>query len=81
LGASPRGSLDLVHCAQSLAAMRGRDYVLPDDIKALAPPVLAHRLILRGEGGTGGRRPDRVVSRLLEEIPVPIVTAAPVAVA
>jgi len=56
-GASPRGSLGLMRTGQALAALKGRDYVLPDDIKYLVGPVLAHRLILKEEerlrGGTG----------------------------
>jgi len=49
LGASPRGSLSLMRASQALAALQGRDYVLPDDVKSLAVPVLAHRLILKEE--------------------------------
>lgn len=49
LGASPRGSLALFKAAQALAALRGRDYVLPDDVKELALPALAHRLVVRPE--------------------------------
>ena len=48
LGPSPRALLALMRCAQALAAIRGRDYVIPDDVKELAVPVLAHRIILRG---------------------------------
>ena len=48
LGPSPRALLSLMRCAQALAAVRGRDYVIPDDVKELAVPVLAHRIILRG---------------------------------
>lgn len=72
LGSSPRGSLYLMHAAQAMAAMNGKDFVRPDDVKACAPFVLGHRLIVRGEvraRGTGG--PD-VVRQLLETVPVPI---------
>ena len=48
LGPSPRALLALMRCAQALAAVHGRDYVIPDDVKTLAVPVLAHRVILRG---------------------------------
>ena len=48
LGPSPRALLALMRCAQALAAIRGRSFVIPDDVKALAVPVLAHRIILRG---------------------------------
>ena len=48
LGPSPRALLALMRCCQALAAIRGRDYVIPDDVKELALPVLAHRIVLRG---------------------------------
>ena len=48
LGPSPRALLALMRCCQALAAIRGRDYVIPDDVKELAVPVLAHRIVLRG---------------------------------
>lgn len=71
LGASPRGSLALYHTAQARAAMQGRDYVLPDDIKALAIPTLAHRVIL----GPGARLRDlssqQVVEDILNGLPAP----------
>ena len=51
LGPSPRALLALMHCCQALAAIRGRDYVIPDDVKELAVPVLAHRIIMRSIGG------------------------------
>jgi len=50
LGPSPRALLALMRSCQSLAAIRGRDYVIPDDVKELAVPVLAHRIIMRGTG-------------------------------
>lgn len=71
LGASPRGSLALYRTAQARAAILGRDYVLPDDIKALAVPTLAHRVIL----GPGARLRDlsaqQVVEEILSSVPVP----------
>jgi MoxR-like ATPase len=71
LGASPRGSLALYHTGQARAAMQGRDYVLPDDIKILAVPTLAHRVIL----GAGARLRDlssqQIVEEILNSIPVP----------
>jgi len=71
LGASPRGSLALYRTAQALAAMQGREFVLPDDIKALAVPTLAHRVIL----GPGARLRDltaqQVVEEILNSVPVP----------
>lgn len=74
LGASPRASLALLRAGQSLAAIHGRDYVLPDDIKHLAVPVLAHRLILtEDERLTGGNR-EALVKEITEGTPVPAPT-------
>jgi MoxR-like ATPase len=56
---------------QALAALRGREYVLPDDIKLLALPVLAHRIILKEEERLRGTSQEDVVNRILEQIPVP----------
>ncbi|MBC7236220.1 MAG: MoxR family ATPase [Chloroflexi bacterium] len=67
LGASPRGSLGLYKAAQALAAIRGRDYVLPDDIKHLAPFVLGHRLIIKPESALRGRSAQRILADLLAE--------------
>ncbi len=67
LGASPRGSLGLYKAAQALAAVRGRDYVLPDDVKTLAPSVLSHRLIIKPESALRGRSAQAVLQALLEE--------------
>ena len=71
LGASPRGSLALFRTTQAYALMRGRDYVLPDDIKTLATSVLAHRLIIRLTGGSQDRSGQAVVGELLGTVPVP----------
>jgi MoxR-like ATPase len=70
LGASPRGSLALFKTAQALAAVRGRDFVLPDDVKALAIPALVHRLIVRPESALRGYTPERVLSDLLRTTPL-----------
>jgi MoxR-like ATPase len=70
-GASPRGSLGLMRAAQGLAAVRGREYVLPDDIKYLAFPVLAHRLILKEEERLRGETPERFLKQIIDQIPVP----------
>lgn len=72
LGASLRGSLDLLHCSQVQALLRGRDHVLPDDIKELAEPVLAHRVIVQAEARLRGLDASRVVRDLLGRIPVPL---------
>ncbi len=67
LGASPRGTLALGKAAQALAALRGRDYVLPDDVKSLAAPVLEHRLIVSPESGLRGRTAAWVMGDILRE--------------
>lgn len=72
LGASPRGSLGLVQTAKVLAWIRGRAYVIPDDIKEMAAPVLAHRIILKHEEMLAGLTPHDVVLKILSSIFVPI---------
>lgn len=67
LGASPRGTLALSKAAQALAAIRGRDFVLPDDVKALAVPVLEHRLIVSPESSLRGRTAAWVMSDILRQ--------------
>jgi MoxR-like ATPase len=76
LGASPRASVWLVRCAQSRAIANARDYALPDDVKALAVPVLAHRLVLRRARGASDVGAS-VVRRLLDQVPVPLHVARP----
>jgi MoxR-like ATPase len=72
LGISPRGSLALYHASQALAAIRGRNYVVPDDVKQLAMPVLAHRLILSPDTRLHGRPDREVLSDLIKRVPVPV---------
>jgi MoxR-like ATPase len=72
LGASPRGSLALFKTAQALAVLRGRDFVLPDDVKVLAVPALAHRLIVRPESALRGYTAGRVLEGILESLPLDI---------
>ncbi|MBI2724434.1 MAG: MoxR family ATPase [Chloroflexi bacterium] len=72
LGASPRASLALFRAARALAAVRGRDYVLPDDVQALAVPVLAHRLTLNAQSRLRGRDASGLVSEVLEHVAVPV---------
>ena len=72
LGASPRSMLSLTHGAQARAAMMGRAYVLPDDVKALAPSVLAHRIVPRSRGTVASGTALDVVRELLERVPVPL---------
>ena len=67
LGASPRGALALYKTSQALAALRGRDYVLPDDIKILAPLTLAHRLIVSPQSQLRGRTAETILSDILEQ--------------
>ena len=71
LGASPRGSLGLMRAGQALAALEGRDFLLPDDIKTLVVPVLAHRLILREEERLRGETPEHLLESILSHVPVP----------
>jgi MoxR-like ATPase len=73
LGASPRASLGLMRTGQALAALRGRDFVLPDDIKALAAPVLSHRLLLRPEAQARDSSAEDIVAEILDQVPVPVV--------
>jgi len=72
LGASPRGSLALFKTAQALAALGGRDYVIPDDVKRLALPVLVHRLIVRPQSALRGYTAARVLTDLLQATPLDI---------
>ena len=72
LGASPRGSLALYKTSQALAALRGRDYVLPDDIKSLAPLILIHRLIVRPESQLRGRTTESILDDVLERTPLDV---------
>jgi len=72
LGASPRASLALFHASQALAAIRNRDYVLPDDVKYLAPYVLTHRLLLDPQVRLRGRTAADIVRQIVTEVPVPV---------
>lgn len=71
LGASPRGSLALYRAAQARGLLHNRDYVLPDDIKDLAVPVLAHRIILHTADSSQGISSRNIITQILETIPVP----------
>ena len=70
--ASPRASLALYRVSQALAALRGRAYVLPDDVKHLAPAVLGHRLIPTAQSRLRGRGAPAVVEALLAQLPAPV---------
>jgi MoxR-like ATPase len=78
LGASPRGSLDLMHASQALAGLRGRGFVLPDDVKYLATAVFAHRLMLRPDVRLRRLSGIQIVQEVLKQVPVPV-AAAPAA--
>ena len=72
LGASPRATLSLYQAAQAWAAIRGREYVLPDDVKLLAPHVLTHRLMIAPQAQLRGRRPEEVVAGVVGAVAVPV---------
>src|SRR6266571_3843092 len=72
LGASPRASIMLLRASRAWAASETRDYVIPDDVKALAIPVLAHRLIVTADAAMRGRGAEQVLAELLAEVPVPV---------
>lgn len=72
LGVSPRGALGLCRAAQALAFVRGRDYVIPDDVKELVPVTFHHRIILKPEARLEGATVDRVITNVLQETRVPI---------
>jgi MoxR-like ATPase len=83
LGASPRASLALFRAVRALAAVEGRDYVRPDDVKRLAPATLGHRLVLSSQTQLRGRTADEVLDEILREVAVPVADtpgAAPAAV-
>jgi MoxR-like ATPase len=72
LGASPRAGISLLRVAKAKALADGRDYVLPDDVKAIARPVLAHRLILAPEARSAGLTAEEIVGEAVEQTPVPV---------
>jgi MoxR-like ATPase len=72
LGVSPRGSLALYKASQALAAVRGRDYVIPSDVQYLCPPVLTHRVHISPQIRLRGRTPAQVVTEITEAVPVPV---------
>lgn len=71
VGASPRAGIALLNCSKAVAALRGRDYVIPDDVKELALPVLRHRVLLRPEAEVEGLTSDRVLKSLIDAQVVP----------
>jgi MoxR-like ATPase len=72
LGASPRGALALLRCSQALAAVRGRDFVVPDDVQALVAPALAHRLIPSGQSRLRGKAVSDILREVVDRVPVPV---------
>jgi MoxR-like ATPase len=72
LGASPRASIMLLRAARAYAAADARDFVIPDDVKSLAKPVLSHRVIVTADAVMSGRSVDAVLNELLHEVPVPV---------
>jgi MoxR-like ATPase len=72
LGASPRATLALYQSSQAWAAIHGRDYVLPDDVKLMSPRVLTHRLIMSPQAQLRGREPSMVIEEIVDAVPVPV---------
>jgi len=71
LGASPRAAISLMVVARAMAAMDARDYIIPDDVKAAAPPVLRHRVVLKPEADLEGLTPDLIIADVLRAVEVP----------
>jgi MoxR-like ATPase len=72
LGVSPRGTLALYRASQALAALRGRDYVIPSDVKLLCPPVLTHRIHIGAQTRLRGRTPGQIIGEIAESTPAPV---------
>jgi MoxR-like ATPase len=72
LGASPRATLSLYQASQAWAAIQGRDYVLPDDVKKVAPFVLTHRLMIAPQAQLRGRNMEELISDIVDDVPVPV---------
>ncbi len=70
LGASPRGSINLYRAVQATAALEGRDYAIPDDVKQLAVPILAHRLIVKSQASLREVDPEAIVREVLAQVPI-----------
>jgi MoxR-like ATPase len=73
LGASPRASIDMLKAARAKAYMSGRDYVIPDDVKEIAIPVLSHRLIMSPSSRMEGKSMEEVLNRLLNKVVIPVI--------
>lgn len=72
LGASPRATLSLYQAAQAWAAINARDYVLPDDVKTMAPHIITHRLMISPQAQLRGRQPNELVADIVDSVPVPV---------
>ena len=72
LGASPRASIMLLRASRALAAAEGRDYVVPDDVKLLIHPVMAHRILLSADAAMGGKTPGSLLAEVMASVPVPV---------
>ena len=72
LGVSPRGSLALYRASQALAFVRGREYVIPDDVKELVPLIFAHRMLVKPESRLEGSTVERILTAILSETRVPV---------
>jgi MoxR-like ATPase len=72
LGASPRGTMALYHAGQAWAAIHGRAFVVPDDVKILAPYVLTHRILIQPQVRLRGRKPEDIVAEIVDTVPVPV---------
>jgi MoxR-like ATPase len=70
-GASPRAAVSLLLCSKALAALRGRSFVTPDDVKEISKPVLRHRIVLRSEAEIEGTSPDQALDEVIAGIEVP----------
>ena len=77
VGASPRGGLALVQLARAHAVLRDRDYVIPEDVKAVAVPALAHRITLRPELWVRRISSDDIVAGIVQSVPTPRTTPSP----
>jgi MoxR-like ATPase len=72
LGASPRGSIGLYKAGQALASIQGRDFVLPDDIKKVAEPVLSHRMVIKPSARLHNHTPEQVIKEVLDSVEIPL---------
>ncbi len=72
LGASPRATMALYHTCQAVAAINGRNFVLPDDVKKMAPHVLTHRLMVNPQTRLRGRTPEEIIRDIVNTVPVPV---------